>query len=175
MKLAVLKETFPGERRVAIVPAAVEPLRKIGHQVLVEAGRASRRATLTRITSKSVRRSSANPIVTQPMCWPRCDPWEQISRVLAEEFAKYRTGQIVIGTCDPLGEIEYIQRAAEIGISLLALEMIPRITRAQSMDVLSSMGTVAGYRAVILAAAELPKMFPLMMTAAGTLSPAAFS
>ena len=89
-----------------------------------------------------------------------------------EDLGAYRDGQILIGACDPLGCPESVRKAAEQGISLLALELIPRITRAQSMDVLSSMACVAGYRAVILAAAELPKMFPMMMTAAGTLSPA---
>jgi NAD(P) transhydrogenase subunit alpha len=83
-----------------------------------------------------------------------------------------RPGQIVIGMCDPLGAPEAIQQVAETGVTLFALEMIPRITRAQSMDVLSSMATIAGYRAVLLAATELPKMFPMMMTAAGTLSAA---
>jgi NAD(P) transhydrogenase subunit alpha len=78
----------------------------------------------------------------------------------------------LLGSCDPLGNPQAIQQLADRGVTLLALEMIPRITRAQSMDVLSSMATIAGYRAVLLAAVELPKMFPLMMTAAGTVSPA---
>jgi NAD(P) transhydrogenase subunit alpha len=85
---------------------------------------------------------------------------------------RMKSGQTWIGMCDPLGEPRSVQQAADTGVRLFALEMIPRITRAQSMDVLSSMATVAGYRAVLLAAVELPKMFPLMMTAAGTLKPA---
>ncbi len=90
----------------------------------------------------------------------------------ADDLASFRPGQVVIGTCDPLGEPQAVAQVAESGVVLFGLELIPRITRAQSMDVLSSMATVAGYRAVLLSALELPQMFPLMMTAAGTLSPA---
>jgi len=80
-----------------------------------------------------------------------------------------RRGQVLVGTCDPLGNPQAIKELADRGVVLFALEMMPRITRAQSMDVLSSMATVAGYKAVIIAANHLPKLFPLMMTAAGTL------
>ena len=84
----------------------------------------------------------------------------------------YRQGQVVIGMCDPLGSPQLAAEMAARGVSLFALELLPRITRAQSMDVLSSQATVAGYRAVLLAAAALPKMFPMMITAAGTLNAA---
>ncbi|HYO24852.1 MAG TPA: NAD(P) transhydrogenase subunit alpha, partial [Lacipirellulaceae bacterium] len=84
----------------------------------------------------------------------------------------FRRGQIVIGTADPLGNPQGVKDLADRGVSLFALELIPRITRAQSMDVLSSMATIAGYKAVLLAANHLPKRFPLLITAAGTLSPA---
>src|SRR5204863_6785203 len=80
--------------------------------------------------------------------------------------------QVNIAPCDPLGNIEAVRQLAERGVTLFAMELIPRITRAQSMDVLSSMATIAGYKAVLMAADRLPKMFPLMMTAAGTLTPA---
>ena len=89
-----------------------------------------------------------------------------------DDLPRLRKGQIVIGTCDPLGEPKAVAEIAQTGATLFALELIPRITRAQSMDVLSSMATIAGYRAVLLAAVELPKIFPLMMTAAGTLTAA---
>ena len=81
-------------------------------------------------------------------------------------------GLVVIGTCDPLGNPQAVKELADRGVTLFAMELIPRITRAQSMDVLSSMATIAGYKAVLLAADRLPKMFPMMMTAAGTLTPA---
>ena len=84
----------------------------------------------------------------------------------------FRAGQLLVGNCDPLWQPAAVAQIASTGVDLFGLEMIPRITRAQSMDVLSSQATVAGYRAVLLAATELPRMFPLMMTAAGTLSPA---
>ncbi|HMP07992.1 MAG TPA: NAD(P)(+) transhydrogenase (Re/Si-specific) subunit alpha, partial [Lacipirellulaceae bacterium] len=89
-----------------------------------------------------------------------------------DDLALVRSGQVVLGMCDPLGSPAALRDAASSGATLFALELIPRITRAQSMDVLSSMATVAGYRAVLLAASHLPKMFPLMMTAAGTLAAA---
>ena len=84
----------------------------------------------------------------------------------------FRAGQIVIGSCDPLGNPQAVQELADRGITLFALELIPRITRAQSMDVLSSMATIAGYKAVLKAADQLPKIFPMLMTAAGTVQPA---
>jgi NAD(P) transhydrogenase subunit alpha len=90
----------------------------------------------------------------------------------AEDLALYRSGQTVIGTCDPLVAHNAVQSIAERGVNLFSLELMPRITRAQSMDILSSMATVAGYKAVLLAADALPKIFPMMMTAAGTIAPA---
>jgi len=169
MKLAVPKETFPGERRVALVPSAIKPLAKLGIDVLVESNAGAeagfsddsfKEAGATIASSKDC---LAADIVAQVRC---------LGANKDANLGDFRDGQIVIGMCDPLGSADSIKKAADKGVSLLALEMIPRITRAQSMDVLSSMACVAGYRAVILAAAELPKMFPLMMTAAGTLSPA---
>jgi NAD(P) transhydrogenase subunit alpha len=88
------------------------------------------------------------------------------------DLGQVRAGQVLIGMCDPLGQPQAIQPWAAAGVTLFALELLPRITRAQAMDVLSSMATVAGYRAVLLAAVESPKMFPMLMTAAGTIAPA---
>lgn len=172
MKLAVLKETYPGERRVALVPTAVKPLKAIGCDVLVESGAGAEAGFSDEdyVGAGGSVCSRDDCFSADVICHVRClganpSGWES-------DLAAYRDGQTVIGTCDPLGSAEHIKIAAAKGISLLALELIPRTTRAQSMDVLSSMACVAGYRAVILAAAELSKMFPLMMTAAGTLSPA---
>src|SRR5690606_34743217 len=89
-----------------------------------------------------------------------------------DELAILRRGQTLIATCDPLGEPQAARDAASTGATIFALELIPRITRAQSMDVLSSMATIAGYRAVLRAATELPQMFPVLMTAAGTVAAA---
>lgn len=169
MKLAVLKETYPGERRVALVPTAIKPLKKLGFDVFIEKDAGSEAG----FSDSSFEEAGAT-ISSRSDCL-NADVIAQVRCLGANNeanLADLRSGQKLIGMCDPLGCTDAIQRAAEKGISLLGLELIPRITRAQSMDVLSSMACVAGYRAVILAAAELPKMFPLMMTAAGTLSPA---
>jgi len=173
MKIAVPKETYPGERRVALVPASLPRLTKAGLQVVIETGAGaaagfgddeyreagaqivnSRDETFSADVIAQVRALGANP---------------QAGR---DDLSRMRQGQTIIGTCDPLGSPEAVRDVAATGASLLALEMIPRITRAQSMDVLSSQATIAGYRAVLLGAVELSKMFPLLMTAAGTLKPA---
>lgn len=173
MKIAVVRESFPGEKRVALTPAAIAPLVKAGHEVLIETGAgeaagypdaqyAERGAVLTdRATCFAsgevlfqVRAAGANP---------------QAGKA---DLAAYRAGQVVIAMCDPLGRPEAVAELAARGVTLFALELVPRITRAQSMDVLSSMATVAGYRAVLAAAIHLPRMFPMLMTAAGTISAA---
>ena len=173
MRIAVAKETFPGERRVAVVPATVAQFTKAGLEVIIQAGAGlaagfpdtqygekgarivpTREEAFTADAVLQVRCLGANPAAGRA------------------DMEHMRSGQIVIGMCDPLGNPQAAHDLAGTGATVFSLEMIPRITRAQSMDVLSSMATIAGYRAVLLAAVELPKMFPLMMTAAGTLSPA---
>jgi len=174
MIIAVGKETYPGERRVALVPAGVAPLVKGGFEVRGQAGAgiaagfpdqqytdkgaritASRDEVFAADVVLRVRAAGANP--------PEAE---------AADRARLRRGGVVIAMCDPLGEPKAVQPYAAAGTSLFALELLPRITRAQSMDVLSSMATVAGYRAVLLGATTLPKMFPMLMTAAGTVTPA---
>ncbi|MEX2142863.1 MAG: Re/Si-specific NAD(P)(+) transhydrogenase subunit alpha [Pirellulales bacterium] len=173
MQIAVLRESFPGERRVAIVPAVVPSLVKLGLDILVEAGagaaagfpdgayeKAGAKIVLNRGDAAAadcllqVRTLGANPVNGQ------------------SDLPLLRSGQVVIGLCDPLSNPQAASQLAERGVTVFALELMPRISRAQSMDVLSSMATVAGYRAVLLAATTLPKMFPLLTTAAGTLTPA---
>jgi NAD(P) transhydrogenase subunit alpha len=174
MQVAILKETFKGERRVALVPADVPKLAKAQIEVLVESG-AGEAAGFTDqayvakgakiATSRSAAREA--PIVVHV----RLLGANRNPHVPRDEN-RTRSGQIVLGSCDPLGEPKAIADFAPTGASLFALELIPRTTRAQAMDVLSSMATIAGYRAVLLAAVELPKIFPLLMTAAGTLTAA---
>ncbi len=173
MIVAVLKESFPGEQRVALVPAILPSLTKAGVNVLVEKGAgtlagypddlyASKGAQIAQTRGElfaadvllSVRTAGANPEAGKA------------------DLDHLRPGQTVIGMADPLGGPEAALATAEKGVALFALELMPRITRAQSMDVLSAMATVAGYRAVLLGALALPKMFPMLMTAAGTVSPA---
>jgi len=173
MKIAVIKETFPGERRVALIPAVLSQLSKSGIEVLVERGAGEAAG----FSDEQYQEKGAQIVATRDEAFA-ADGIVQVRSLGANPNAGradldlVRDRQLVVGTCDPLGNPDAIRDMASHGATLLALELIPRITRAQSMDVLSSMATIAGYRAVLLAAAELPKMFPLMMTAAGTISPA---
>jgi H+-translocating NAD(P) transhydrogenase subunit alpha len=173
MQVAVVKETFPGERRVALAPGQVPALLKAGLAVTVESGAgaaagfpdsqyADKGATVT--ASRSVALGADVVLAIRAAGADQAGGQAMLSAL--------RSGQVVIATCDPLGAPAVMQRWAEHGVTLFSLELIPRITRAQSMDVLSSQSTIAGYRAVLLAAMELPRMFPMMMTAAGTLTAA---
>lgn len=170
MLVGVPRELFPGERRVALVPASVPLLAKAGLSVAVEAeagvaaGFAD--AEYAKQGAKIVSRGEA--LAAEIVVQVRSAGASGTS--LSADYASFKVGQTVIGMCDPLGCPEAIAELAKRGVNLFALEMVPRITRAQSMDVLSSMATVAGYRAVLLAAMTTPKMFPMLMTAAGTLT-----
>lgn len=172
MKVGVPRETFPGENRAALVPASLPALAKAGMEVVVEAGA----GTAAGYTDAAYREKGAT--VADRAAVFACDIVVQVRSFGANlqhgsaDLALLRKGQLVIGMGDPLGEPAAAKQLAETGASFFALELIPRITRAQSMDVLSSMATVAGYKAVLLAAATLPKLFPMLITAAGTLSPA---
>lgn len=161
MKVAVIKETFPGERRVALVPADVAKLIKNGLGVIVEPG-----AGLSAGFSDSAYLQKGAEIAGSREAALSADIVAQI------RCARPTRDHIAIGMCDPLGEPQGVADFATSRATLFALELIPRTTRAQAMDVLSSMANLAGYRAVLLAALELPKIFPLMMTAAGTLTAA---
>ncbi|MCE5268265.1 MAG: Re/Si-specific NAD(P)(+) transhydrogenase subunit alpha, partial [Planctomycetaceae bacterium] len=169
MIVAVPRETFPGERRVALVPASVPALIKGGMEVHVEAGAGASAGYLDEQYSDKGAKivSSRNDLFA-------ADIVLQVRAAGANCKAAdpYRKGQVVIGLCDPLGEPQAAAELGKQGVSLFALELLPRITRAQSMDVLSSQANIAGYRAVLLAAVALPKMFPMMITAAGTINAA---
>ncbi len=173
MIVGIAKESFPGERRVALVPAALPGLIKAGLEVLVQSGAgnaagypdaqyAERGARIVPSRDEAfgaqiilqVRTAGANPEAGR------------------EDLPRIGPDTILVGTADPLGAPEAASEVASRGATLFALELLPRIARAQSMDVLSSMATVAGYRAVLLGATALPKMFPMLMTAAGTVTPA---
>ena len=173
MRLGVPRETYPGERRVALIPAAIEPLHKLGLEVSLEAGAGDQAGY-----PDQAYRDAGVEIVEDRNALFAADLIVQVRSAGANregfqaDAARMREGQVVIGMADPLGEAAAIDDLAKQGVTLFALELIPRITRAQSMDVLSSMATVAGYHAVLLAATKLPKMFPMLMTAAGTLAAA---
>ncbi len=173
MIIGVVREGFPGERRVALVPAALPALLKAGFEVVIESGAgegdgypdAQYREKGAQVVSRREEVLAADILLRVRAAGADGDAG-------AADLPLLKPGQVVIGMCDPLGRPEALAQWASRGVTLFALELLPRITRAQSMDVLSSMATVAGYRAVLLAAATLPRMFPMLMTAAGTLTPA---
>ena len=162
----VLKETLPGERRVAVTPSALSVLAKAGVEVLVERDAGlepgfldadyAAKGAVTGLTADEVR--SRAEILLQVR--------------VPEHPDGLKRGAIVIGFCDPLTDPELVARYAKAGVTLFSMEFIPRTTRAQSMDALSSMASIAGYKAVLLAANALPRLFPMMTTAAGTAPPA---
>ncbi len=173
MMLGVLKETYAGEQRVALVPIAMPALSKAGIQVTLESG-AGERAGFpdaayaekgARIATRAEVFSSAEVIV-------QVRAYGANAVAGAADLKDIRQGQIVIGIFDPLSEPGRVREFAVTGAAGFAMELMPRITRAQNMDVLSSMATVAGYKAVLIAAERLPKMFPMLTTAAGTVTPA---
>ena len=174
MNIAVPKETFPNERRVALTPLVAAALAKSGARVEIEAGAGSRAGYLD---EQYVQRG-AHIVADRGELLTNADVVVCVRTLGANpnagaaDLELMRPRQVWIGLADPLGRPELIASVAERGVSLLALELVPRISRAQSMDVLSSQASIAGYRAVLLAATVLPKMFPMMTTAAGTITPA---
>ena len=164
MRVGVPKESAPGERRVALVPEVVSRLVSGGFEVLVEA-------------SAGDSASFPDAAYEEAGAGVGSDPWGadavvKVQAPSAEEAARLREGQILIGFLQPLTDREGIERLAGRGVTAFAMESIPRITRAQPMDALSSQATVSGYKATLLAAERLPKFFPMLMTAAGTVAPA---
>jgi H+-translocating NAD(P) transhydrogenase subunit alpha len=172
MKVAVVKELFPGERRVALVPAAVAPLTKAGLTVAVESGAGAAAG----ISDDDYRSAGATIVSRDEAFAADCVLMVRAGGACGTTWAadrdRLRPGVIVIGMCDPLSSADACREAADRGATLFSLELVPRITRAQSMDVLSSQANIAGYRAVLLAANTLPRILPMMTTAAGTLTPA---
>src|SRR5438874_8894422 len=174
MIVGVPRETFPEERRVALVPGTVPNLTKAGLEVVVEAGAggsagypdAEYAAKGAKIVPSRAEVFRAADIVVQVLCYGSND------KTGKADVPLYRRGHVLIGFLRPLGSIETIQEIASKGVTSFSVELMPRTTRAQSMDVLSSMGTICGYKAVILAADKLPRIFPMLTTAAGTITPA---
>ena len=166
MRVGIPRETFPGETRVALIPAAVPPLIKSGLEVVAESGAGSAAGF-----PDDTYRAQGAAIASRQDVFKTSDIILQVRAVPAEP-GLLRAGQTVIGFADPLGSPNVIRDLAPSGVNLFSMELMPRITRAQSMDALSSMATIAGYKGVLLAATALPRMFPMLMTAAGTISPA---
>jgi len=174
MIIGVPKETFPGERRVSLVPDTVPSLVKKGLEVLVESGAGQDAGFL----DDSYSGKGAKIAQTRSDVYSNADIILQVRALGANpkegkaDLKLMRKSQIIIGLMEPLTELESVKELAKQGVTSFSMELMPRITRAQSMDVLSSMATIAGYKAVLIAAAALPRMFPMMMTAAGTVKPA---
>jgi NAD(P) transhydrogenase subunit alpha len=174
MIVGIVKESFPNEARVAMVPALVPQLAKAGIEVVIESGAGDAAGFLDNEYSAK----GAKVVAGRAEVFQSADAIAQVRALGANpvegkaDLELMRDGQTVIGVCEPLTEHDANNALAAKGVNLFSMEMMPRITRAQSMDILSSMATIAGYKAVLLAANELPKMFPMMMTAAGTVAPA---
>ncbi len=174
MTIAIPKETRPGEKRVAMTPANVTVLKKIGIEILVQqgAGDASGYPDQQYIDAGAKIETDRKNLFQQAKIIVQVQAPGANSVNGEDDLALYHKDQIVIGMMDPLGSFQHALKFAEKGVTAFAMELIPRITRAQSMDILSSMATIAGYKAVLLGAENSPRMFPMLMTAAGTIKPA---
>jgi len=174
MIVGTVKESFPDERRVAITPHVVPSLIKAGAEIVVEAGAGAEAG----YSDADFSDKGVKIVASRAEVFATADVVVQVRGYGANpeagraDLELLRQGQILIASFEPLRAGEQVREVAAKGVQLFALELVPRITRAQSMDVLSSMATIAGYKAVLIAADHLPKMFPMMMTAAGTITPA---
>ena len=171
--VGVVAETAPGERRVAMAPSALTVLNKTGVEFVMEAG-AGLRAGFpdSEYAEKGVRIASRDEVFASAEVILQVRGLGANPETGAADLAQFRSGQTAIGFGEPLTALDAARQLAAAGVNFLSMELMPRITRAQSMDALSSMATIAGYKAVLIAADSLPRMFPMLMTAAGTLTPA---
>ena len=173
MILGVPRESYPGERRVALVPAMIPNLTKAGLEVVIEAGAGAHAGYLDdeysakggKILPARAEVFRAADIVVQVLCYGSND------RTGKADLPHFRPNQTLVGFLRPFGERETLREVAASGVTAFSVELIPRTTRAQSMDALSSMATLAGYKAAVLAADTLPRIFPMLTTAAGTITP----
>jgi NAD(P) transhydrogenase subunit alpha len=173
MIVGVPREIFPGERRVALIPAVIPILTKAGLEVVVEAGAGTEAgypdaeygAKGAKLLPSREEVFGAADILVQVLCYGSNDVTGKV------DLPMLRPGQFLVGFLRPLGVLETTQQLAATGVSAFSVELMPRITRAQSMDALSSMGTICGYKAVLIAADKLPRIFPMLTTAAGTITP----
>jgi len=174
--VGVVKETFPSEKRVAIVPDNVPLFVKAGMDIIVEAGAGYEAG----FTDDNYREKGAEIVPDRKTVFSKSEVITQVRGLGANpdkgksDLELLDANHTLISSFEPLTAVNEVKAMADrgIGVKSFAMELMPRITRAQSMDTLSSMATIAGYKAVLMAAEKLPKMFPMMMTAAGTISPA---
>ena len=168
MKIAVPREGAPGETRVALTPQAAGQLVGDGVEVLVQAGAGEG----SYLSDDAFREAGATIVPDAPALYGQADMVLRVGRPTDEEIEFLKPGTVLIGTLGTLANPKLAERLAEARITAISMDSIPRITRAQSMDTLSSQATVGGYKAVLLAAERLPKFMPLLTTAAGTVRPA---
>jgi NAD(P) transhydrogenase subunit alpha len=172
--VGVPRELYPGERRVALVPTVIPFLAKGGFEVVIEAGAGEEAGYPdalyinkgAKVLGDRAAVFQTADIIVQVLAFGSNDVNGQ------EDLALFRRDQVLVGFLRPLGSLDVIQQIARTGVTSFAVEMIPRITRAQSMDALSSMATICGYKAVLIGAEHLPRIFPMLTTAAGTITPA---
>jgi NAD(P) transhydrogenase subunit alpha len=173
MIVGVPRESFPGERRVALVPGVIPNLAKAGLEVVIEAGAgveagypdAQYADKGAKVLASRAEVFGTADIVVQVLSYGSND------RTGREDIPLFKRGQVLIGFLRPLGDVHSLQELAAAGVTSFSVELMPRITRAQSMDALSSMGTICGYKAVLIGADKLPRIFPMLTTAAGTITP----
>ena len=168
MKIAVFKETHPGETRVPLVPATAEKLVKLGAELIIESGT----GTSCRFSDEQYQAAGARVEASREALLAEADIILRLRKPPLEEVAKMRSGAIHVSYLDPFNEVELVDALQDAGISAVSLEMIPRSTIAQKMDVLSSQANLAGYVSVLLGIAEMQKILPMMTTPAGTIKPA---
>ncbi len=174
MKLGVPKETFPGEKRVALIPADIPTLKKQGVEVLIEPGAGEAAGFL----DAEYRERGAEVAGSRQDVFANTDTIVQVRAaganpdLASNDLELMHPDQRLIAFLEPLGNPQAMTAVAERGVTAFSMELMPRISRAQNMDALSSMATIAGYKAVLLGAATLPRIFPMLMTAAGTIKPA---
>jgi NAD(P) transhydrogenase subunit alpha len=172
IKVGVVSESAPGERRVAIIPGAISVFNKTGIELVIETG-----AGVPAGFPDSEYAAKGVALVSRAEVFRAADVVLQVRSLGANpetgaaDLPLLRRGQTVIGFGEPLTATDAARQLADRGVTFLAMELMPRITRAQSMDALSSMATIAGYKAALIAAGALPRMFPMLMTAAGTITP----
>ena len=168
MKIAVPRESAPGETRVALTPQAAGQLTGDGVEVLIQAGAGAE----SFIPDEAYREAGVTIVPDAPALYGQADVVLRVGRPTDEEISFLKPGTVLIGTLGTLANPQLAAKLAKAGITAISMDAIPRITRAQSMDTLSSQATVGGYKAVLLAAERLPKFMPLLTTAAGTVRPA---
>src|SRR6201995_4926153 len=167
MRIGIPRETTAGERRVALVPDTVRKLTGQGHEVIVELG-----AGAGALLADSQYEQAGAQLVAEPAAGYDSDVGERVAPPTPEEIGHLRPTGVLVGFLAPLSNPERVRAIARTGATSFAMESVPRISRAQSMDALSSQSNVAGYRAALIGAQELGRFFPMLMTAAGTIRPA---